>query len=157
MSVFADTSGLYAIVDPSDASHQRARLTWASLLGGDEPLVTTNYVLIELLALLQRRIGLPAVRHVVDEILPALDLVWVDAALHERATHALLAANRRDLSLVDCVSFAAMARDRIGTAFAIDPHVEEQGFALALRAVPPERGCVPRASSSGRPASPARA
>ena len=52
----------------------------------------------------------------------------VDAALHRAGSDALLAAGRRDVSLVDCVSFAAMRREGIADAFAIDRHFAEQGF-----------------------------
>jgi predicted nucleic acid-binding protein len=40
------------------------------------------------------------------------------------------AANRRSLSLVDCVSFVVMRQLAIRDAFAFDRHFEEQGFTL---------------------------
>ncbi len=40
----------------------------------------------------------------------------------------MLAANRRQLSLVDCVSFAAMRELGIEHYFAFDQHFDEQGF-----------------------------
>jgi predicted nucleic acid-binding protein len=43
-------------------------------------------------------------------------------------TSALLTANRRQLSLVDCVSFEMMRRLGIKTAFTYDRHFSEQGF-----------------------------
>lgn len=39
-----------------------------------------------------------------------------------------LTANRRQLSLVDCVSFTVMRERGIKTAFVFDDHFEEQGF-----------------------------
>jgi predicted nucleic acid-binding protein len=64
---------------------------------------------------------------------PLLQIVWVDAELHARGTAALLAAGRRRLSLVDCVSFEVMRSAGIDTAFAIDRHFVEQGFARIPR------------------------
>ena len=46
---------------------------------------------------------------------------------------AVLAARRRDLSVVDCVSFEAMRRQHIVSAFAFDPHFGAQGFRLLRR------------------------
>jgi len=42
----------------------------------------------------------------------------------------VLAANRRQLSLVDCVSFAAMRESGIEHYFAFDEHFDEQGFTM---------------------------
>jgi predicted nucleic acid-binding protein len=44
---------------------------------------------------------------------------------------ALLTAGRRELSLVDCVSFACMRRLGITRALHFDRHFKEQGFAFA--------------------------
>jgi uncharacterized protein len=43
---------------------------------------------------------------------------------------ALLAANRRTLSLVDCSSFDIMRKFGIDTVFTFDPHFREQGFSV---------------------------
>jgi predicted nucleic acid-binding protein len=40
-------------------------------------------------------------------------------------------ARRRDLSLVDCVSFEVMRRNGITRAFAVDRHFQELGFSDA--------------------------
>ena len=48
---------------------------------------------------------------------------------------ALLTANRRQLRLVDCVSFLGMRQLNLKTAFAFDRDFNEQGFET-LRAPP---------------------
>ncbi len=50
--IFVDTGAWYAFCVPRDADHQAAR-RW--LTGNREPLVTTDYILDELLALLKHR------------------------------------------------------------------------------------------------------
>ena len=95
---------------------------------GGEPLVTTSYVLLETCALVQRRLGIDVLRRFCEEIVPILDVEWVGQDQHEAAVTALLAAGRKGLSLVDCVSFSAMRRNGIKDVFAFDPHFEEQGF-----------------------------
>lgn len=85
-------------------------------------------MVLEAVALCQRRLGLPAVRALHDDLLGVVAVDWVDADLHERALAATLAAGRREISLVDHLSFALMRRRRISRAFAFDAHFGEQGF-----------------------------
>jgi hypothetical protein len=69
-----------------------------------------------------------AVRELVEAILPLMKVEWVDREQHDAAVVVLLAANRRDLSLADCVSFATMRRLGLLRAFTVDEHFREQGF-----------------------------
>jgi predicted nucleic acid-binding protein len=128
VSVFIDTSGLLAYLDADDADHAATRTSWDELLDQGEAFVTTNYVVVEAMSLVQRRFGLPAVKTLQMDVVPILRVVWIDAASHSQAVTALLTANRRNLSLVDCASFETMRRLGISTAFAIDRHFREQGF-----------------------------
>lgn len=128
MPVFVDTSGIIAVLNRRDENHQPAVSAWSSLVGSNEDLVTTNYVLLETTAVLARHLGLPAVRALHDQIRPAVEVSWVDPALHELGVAVTLAANRRGLSLVDCISFEVMRRQGIETAFAFDARVSEHGF-----------------------------
>ena len=49
-------------------------------------------------------------------------------------------AGRRGLSLVDCVSFAVMARAGLRQAFAFDDHFSERGFSCLPAAADPQAG-----------------
>jgi predicted nucleic acid-binding protein len=131
VSVFVDTSALLAVLNAGDENHSRAARTFRELIDSNEPLVTTNYVLIETTALLQHRFGLRAVRRLQDDVVPVIDVVWVDAALHGESTTALLVAGRRELSLVDCVSFGCMRQRGIVRAFHFDRHFRTHGFSSA--------------------------
>ena len=128
MSVFLDTSALVAVIDRSDANHGKADRIWRRILAGDEPLVTSNYVLVETFALIQHRIGLEAVRELTRDVVPVLTVRWPGEEEHDSATAAVLAAGRRRLSLVDCTSFEVMKVLGIRRCFAFDPHFREQGF-----------------------------
>lgn len=128
MTIYADTSALYALLDAGNAQHQAAIEEWAAIRERGDSLLMSNYVLLELMALVGRRLGLQAVRDVQADFVPVLEIIWVGEAIHERAMAALLTAGKRDLSLVDCVSFEVMRERNLGTAFAFDPHFTEQGF-----------------------------
>jgi predicted nucleic acid-binding protein len=131
MNVFLDTSAIVALLDADEARHQEAALIWKRLLGSAAAIVTTNYVLVETYALTARRLGSAAVRALTDDLLPVIEVAWIGRDAHERAVSALIAANRRDLSLVDAVSFEAMRQRGLDRAFAFDRHFEDAGFSLS--------------------------
>jgi predicted nucleic acid-binding protein len=85
-------------------------------------------VLVETYALAGRRLGPAAVRAFRADFAPLVDVIWVDEALHEAGLDVLVARNRRQLSLVDAVSFAAMRQRGLHEVFALDPHFAEEGF-----------------------------
>ena len=128
MRVFADTSGLYVLLDADDADHRAVSGALAELRDSKAVLTTTNYVVVETLALCQRRLGMAAVRMLQEQLAPLLEVEWIGPEVHHEASAVMLAANRRDLSLVDCVSFAVMRRLGIRRAFTLDEHFREQGF-----------------------------
>lgn len=128
MSVFVDTSALLAVLDAGDAQHPQARAAWETLIERDERLVTTSYVLVETFALVQSRLGMEAVRVLAGDVVPILHVHWVGESDHRLGVAALVAAGRRQLSLVDCVSFASMHELRLDTAFAFDRDFADQGF-----------------------------
>ena len=128
MRVFIDTSAFYALLDRDDESHRKSKNSWADLLNNDDTLVTNNYVLVETFALIQHRLGMDAVRGFQNDILPLVNIEFVVPELHRSGVSALLSASRRNLSLVDCVSFEMMRTLEVKMAFALDPHFKEQGF-----------------------------
>src|SRR3990172_188470 len=127
MSVFIDTSALYAVMDANDVNHERALTSWEDILGKNEPLVSHNYVLVETLALLQYRLGVEAVAAFQDAIAPILTIELVAETEHLSGITTVITANRRKLSLVDCVSFIIMRKLGITTVFAFDQHFKQQG------------------------------
>lgn len=130
MSVFVDTSALYALLDRDDEGHTRTAAAWRQLLSGSRPLVTSNYVLVETAALLQRRIGLAAVHDLDDHLTPALVVRWITEPIHRRAMRRLRRTDKRDVSLVDCTSFELMDADAIRDALALDEDFATEGFRL---------------------------
>jgi len=128
MIVFVDTTAFYASFDATDRYNAAAARAWSDFLERDVSLVTSNYVIVETSALLQRRLGMAAVKRLYDTFVPLVSVEWVDADLDSAAAESLLAADKRDLSLVDCTSFALMRHLQIRNAFTFDRHFAEQGF-----------------------------
>ncbi|MFA5787857.1 MAG: PIN domain-containing protein [Actinomycetota bacterium] len=128
MSTFVDTSALFAVLDRDDEHHEAAAACWRSLMEEEPPLLASNYVLLETVALVQRRLGKAAVAALRNDVFPTLAVFWVDETLHERAMAALVASRQREVSLVDWVSFEGMRERGLRRAFAFDRHFTEQGF-----------------------------
>ncbi len=126
MTVLIDTSALYALLARDDANHAAAAHAFPQLREKG-PLLTHNYVVVETAALVQHRLGMNAVRALIDLLAP-VELVWVDEEIHRAALAALLAATRRRVSLVDRVSFEVMRDRGIGQVFTFDPDFTEEGF-----------------------------
>jgi predicted nucleic acid-binding protein len=132
VSLFVDTSALYALLDADDANHAGARRTFEGLR--DTELTTHAYVVVESLALVSRRLGRAAALHLIDGLLPVIDVQPVDAALHALALTAYRESSDVRVSLVDRTSFAFMRLHGIETAFAFDADVARAG----LRTIPSE-------------------
>jgi predicted nucleic acid-binding protein len=128
MMIFIDTSALYALMDADDRNHERARDAWAQWLDQPIQFLTSNYVLLESLALIQHRLGIQAARQFDEELMPVLRVHWIDAELHATALKMVLAIGQRDLSLVDCTNIELMRRLGHRTIFAFDRHYPEQGL-----------------------------
>jgi len=90
-------------------------------------------VVVESLALVSRRLGRETVRHLIDDLLPVVDVQPVDAALHALAL-GVSRIGRRPRRLVDRTSFAFMRLHAIEAALAFDADFARAG----LRTLPNE-------------------
>ena len=128
MNIFIDTSAIFAVLDKKDGNHATAARIWQRIITAGDVILCHNYILVEVSALLQHRLGLEAVRTFEEDIVPLLNVLWIDEQTHRSAISALLAASRRALSLVDCASFEVMRASGIKTAFVFDDDFKAQGF-----------------------------
>jgi len=105
------------------------------VLSESEELVTHGYVVSEVSALVQRRLGPEALRTLLSEVLEILDVETVDCATHDAAVASLLASVDRRISFVDWTSFVFMRARGIMDALAYDRDFAAQGFRLGPGAV----------------------
>ena len=128
--IFFDTSAFLALLDRNDIFHKKAIAEWKKILYKSQNSTTNSFVLLESIAVIQRRLGVEAVRELRENILPHLYLDWLDEPQHEKALDTVLSTNHRQLSLVDISAFATMRRLGINKVFTFDKHFAEQGFDL---------------------------
>lgn len=129
-AVFVDTSAAYALLVSTDSNHARAARTFAALAERKARLWTSSYALVETYALLGHRVGLDAVAAFRIDFAPLLDVVWVDAKLHDAALDLLLERDSRKLSLVDAVSFLVIKRRDMEEVFTYDRDFAREGVSV---------------------------
>lgn len=131
MSTYVDTSAFMSLANSEDDRHESAVRTWNQLVDGREMIITSNYVVLETIALLHSRYGTPAVRRFTEDVLSVIMIEWVDVQIHTGALSAVLASSgKQSPSLVDCVSFEIIDRSRIDSVFVYDRHFQDRGFSL---------------------------
>jgi len=127
--IFIDTSAIYALADRADPNHPAATECFAWLLESRARLLTHNYVVVESMALLQRRLGLEAALRLAADV-SGFEVEWVTQRMHESAVAALQERGSRGVSLVDHVSFLVMDDRDVHRAFAFDDDFKARGFEL---------------------------
>jgi predicted nucleic acid-binding protein len=122
--IFADTGAWFAAYVPNAPEHMAAR---AWLDGNTEPLVTTDYVIDELLTLLRvrgeylRTLSLGA--SLLDEEIARME--WVRPEDVRQAWRVFEQYRDKAWSFTDCVSRVVMERLGITKAFAFDDHFRQ--------------------------------
>ncbi len=130
MSIFIDTSAFFAILDSGDKFHKESKNTFLMLIGDKEIFHSSNYVIIETIVLIQTRLGLDALRAFQDDVVPIINIHWVDEGIHNIAVSSLLIAHRKNISFIDYTSFELIRLLGLKKVFTFDKHFEEQNFKL---------------------------
>ena len=132
LALFADTSFLYALVDPADRHHK----VCSALLGQAEDeirlIITTDFILAESHALLLSRLGGRAALTWLRQIRDLGCVERVTEADEESALQLLSRYDDKDFSFTDATSFAVMERLGITTALSLDVHFVQYGRFLVL-------------------------
>ena len=135
--LFVDTSGWACYYDQRQRWHEDAKQTcWAAIAEG-RLLVTTNYILAELVAVMTSPLRIPRARLVswVDRLResPHVLSLHVDAELDAAAWQMLKDRQDKEWSLVDCASFLVMEQRGMTQALTTDRHFEQAGFVRLLK------------------------
>jgi predicted nucleic acid-binding protein len=128
VSVFVDTSALFALLDEADSQHSQASDALRRLVGAE--LVTHALIVVESAALVGKRLPWKATEQLLDGLLQVIDVKPVDADLYEAAVGAYRESGSARISLVDRMSFALMRSLGISRAFTYDGDFAREGFEL---------------------------
>ena len=136
-SAFVDTGGWGNLLVSSEPLHTVATGIINGIRRRGDSLVTTNYVLAEVSALLIRPLRVPRVRRL--ELLTEIrrstwvEIVHIDADTDAKSWRLLERFADKDFSLVDASSFVVM--EQLGLRYALtgDRHFEQAGFTRLLK------------------------
>ncbi len=130
--VFVDTAAWIALLDATDGLHASARRVHADLSRERAPLVTSEFVLLEVADALSS----PSVRMETVKFLRGLRLrktvriVPADSALFAKGWDLYSRRPDKEWGLTDCISFALMGEEQLMRAFTFDHHFEQAGFVV---------------------------
>lgn len=130
--VSVDTSAYFAATNRRDADHRPVSALMRQLVDGRRQLVTTNFVLAELHALLLTRVDRRIAAQVLAEV-DATELTTVERVTAEderRGREIVFGFTDKDFSLTDAISFAVMERLRISQAFTLDRNFAQFGWVM---------------------------
>lgn len=125
--VLIDTSAFYALISASDDFHNEARQTYEGLIDREQELWTTSYILVEMTALVHRRLGFDPLRTFMEGIENIVQVFWVDRTVHNEAWKQLLASHGAGLSFVDRTTALAAGHLR-AHVFTFDRGFVQQGI-----------------------------
>jgi uncharacterized protein len=129
-SLFLDTSYLIAVESANDQHHKAASAHWRSLLKSPRRLVTSSYVLVEVVTLLNNRHSHSKAVELGNNLLSSrlFNVVHVNEELFYEAWRYFQKYKDKRYSLADCVSFVLMKKLGITEALTFDKHFVQAGF-----------------------------
>ena len=137
IELFVDTAGWACLADRREQFHPAADRAFRHARRQGRLLVTTNYVIAELIALLTRPKYLPRpeVIKFVEAIkdAPKTEIVHIDPTLDAQAWRLLSSRTDKEWSLVDCTSFVVMQQRQITEALTTDHNFEQAGLVRLLK------------------------
>ncbi len=135
--LFVDNAGWGHLLDQTQTHHVLAASLYREARGQGRKLMTTNYILLELVALLTSplRMPRPNIIALIESLKtsPYVEIVHIDASLDAEAWQLLRQRQDKDWSLVDCSSFVVMRQRSIVEALTTDHHFEQAGFVRLLK------------------------
>ncbi len=135
--LFVDTAGWAAFLVRSEAFHDQAVFLLDDARENGQPVLTTSYVMAELVALLTSpmRVARPEQVRIIGTLRSAdwIRILHVESAQDEAAWRLLAKHDDKAWSLVDCASFIVMREHSVTVALTSDRHFEQAGFTRLLR------------------------
>ena len=135
--VFADTSGWGNALNRKEPFNALAVSIVRQVRLTGRRLVTTNYVLAELVALLTSPMGVSRPKQIHDlgviRSVGWVEVVHIDESLDNAAWTLWQSRPDKEWSLVDCTSFVVMQQRGLSEALTTDHHFEQAGFVRLLK------------------------
>jgi predicted nucleic acid-binding protein len=132
--VFLDTAFVYALINTRDQWHSRAVEWQARLASESQPLLTTQFVLMEIgdgLTSLRFRAQAGQIIQTLSSS-ALVEVVPASARLFKAAFRLYRTRSDKDWGMTDCSSFIAMRECAMTDALTMDVHFQQAGFRALL-------------------------
>ena len=135
--IFVDTSGWAELVDPKLPYHSLAAKIYYQTRQRKAKIVTTNYVITEVVSVLTSPLRFPRPRIIQFfeglKTSTLVKIVYIEATLDDQAWQLLTKRADKNWSLVDCASFVVMRHHNLTESLTTDHHFEQAGFIRLLK------------------------
>lgn len=135
--LFVDTSGWGNLIDVSQPFHSLAVTLYRLARQPNPKIITTNYIITELVALLTSPLRLKRTQIITFiqslKTSPYLEILHIDSETDSQAWELLVNREDKQWSLVDCSSFIVMKQRSITDSLTSDHHFEQAGFTRLLK------------------------
>lgn len=127
-AVFCDTSAWYALMNPHDAHHAKAK---GFLEAHPGTLITSNYVVAETANLVHRRLGINPAREFLGILnhTALVEVMFVTPQQHDRIAEFFTQRENSRMSFTDCSSVVLIREQRLEAAFCFDADFQRAGIA----------------------------
>jgi len=135
--IFIDTSGWANLFIATESYHDQAKQWFSQSRQQHDQLITSNYVITELVALFHSPLRVP--RSQLFQYIEALttasytNVIHIDSTIHDEAWQLLKNRSDKNWSLVDATSFVIMKKWKLSEALTTDHHFEQAGFIKILQ------------------------
>ena len=134
--LLVDTSGWANLIDISQPYHNLAVQIYQDRRFQKHKIITTNYILCELVALLSSPLRIPRNKAIAFirslKKSPYIQIIHIDEIIDSQAWELLTQREDKNWSLVDCSSFVIMKQYGISEALTNDHHFEQAGLIKLL-------------------------
>jgi uncharacterized protein len=136
-NLFVDTSGWGNLLDLSQPFHRQATTLYRLARQRQRKVITTNYILTELVALLTSPLRMPRPQIIAFiqslKTSPYIDILHIGPETDTQSWQLLANREDKNWSLIDCSSFIIMQQNNIAESLTNDHHFEQAGFIRLLK------------------------
>lgn len=128
--LFFDTSFIIALEAADDHNHKTALDCWQNIITSSPTLVTTSYVLDEVVTFFNSRNRHAKAVEIGNRLInsPSIQFIHIDETLFNEAWGYFKKHEDKSYSLTDCISFIILERLPIQMSLTFDKHFVQAGF-----------------------------
>lgn len=118
MTIFVDASAMVSIYDPKDPNHNRAQSLTQHFLNNQ--VITSNFVCAEIVTILSQKVGKDDAILAGNYIKQNFTVMQLTTEIEDLAWEIFKKQRSKNVSFVDCTTFALFKKGVFDTAFTFD-------------------------------------